>query len=124
MYHSYENLEVWTKAVGLSVQVYSKFKHCRDFGFKDQICRSAVSVPSNIAEGMERDSVKETIRFLHIAKGSCAECRTQLLIASKIGYLNEQEYIDLKHEAETISRMLHSLISSLKPKTEPLKLNP
>ena len=117
MYHSYENLEVWTKAVGLSVQVYSKFSRCRDYGFKDQVCRSAVSVPSNIAEGMERDSVKETIRFLHIAKGSCAECRTQLLIASKISYLNEQEYIDLVHEAEIISRMLHSLISSLTPKT-------
>jgi four helix bundle protein len=117
MYQSYENLEVWTKAVELSVQIYNIFSHCRDYGFKDQICRAAVSVPSNIAEGMERDSVKETIRFLHISKGSCAECRTQLLIASRIGYLNEQEYIDLKHEAETISRMLHSLISSLKPKT-------
>ncbi len=114
-YKSFEDLEVWTKAVELCVQVYREFKSCRDFGFKDQICRAAVSVPSNIAEGMERDSKKETIRFLHIAKASCAECRTQLLIASKVDYLEKDGYDQLKREAESISRMLHGLIRSIKP---------
>ena len=75
--------------------------------------RAAVSIPSNIAEGMERDSKKETIRFLHISKGSCAECRTQLFIARKIGYIDERVSDELLKDAETISRMLHGLIKSV-----------
>ncbi len=68
-----------------------------------------------IAEGMERDSKKETVRFLHIAKGSCAEVRTQLLIAIEIGYLGEEEFHRMKEKAESISRMLHGLIKSVSP---------
>jgi four helix bundle protein len=116
-YRSFEDLDVWEKSVEISVRIYELFRDCRDYGFKDQICRAAVSVPSNIAEGMERDSAKETVRFLHIAKGSCAEVRTQLLIASRIGYLGVTEYRELCGEAESISRMLHGLIKSLKPAT-------
>jgi four helix bundle protein len=120
MYQSYENLEVWLLSVDLCVRVYGMMCTCCDYGFKDQICRASVSIPSNIAEGMERDSRKETVHFLHIAKGSCAEVRTQLLIASKIGYLDESKFAELKEDAESISRMLHGLIKSLKPNpTEP-----
>ena len=115
MYQSYENLEVWQKSVDLSVCIYKVMQDCRDYGFKDQICRASVSIPSNIAEGMERDSVKETIHYLHIAKGSCAEVRTQLLIAQRVGYLEETEFIDLKENAESISRMLHGLVKSRTP---------
>jgi four helix bundle protein len=117
MYQSYENLEVWQSAVDLSVRIYAELKECRDYGFKDQICRAAVSVPSNIAEGMERDSLKETVHFLHIAKGSCAELRTQLLIAERIGYLEGSDSHKLKKDAESISRMLHGLIKSISHKT-------
>ncbi len=116
-YQSYEDLEVWRKSVELSVQLYRVLSDCRDYGFKDQVCRAAVSVPSNIAEGMERDSKRETAHFLHIAKGSCAEVRTQLLIASKIGYVKEADFKVLTSDAEFISRMLHGLIKSLTPKT-------
>ena len=116
-YQSYENLEVWQKAVALSVRVYGMIGNCRDYGFKDQMCRAAVSVPSNIAEGMERDSRKETVHFLHIAKGSCAELRTQLLIALKIGYIELPDFESLNQDAESISRMLHGLIKSISPKT-------
>lgn len=116
MYQSYESLEVWQKSVDLSVCIYKSMRDCRDYGFKDQICRASVSVPSNIAEGMERDSVKETIHFLHIAKGSCAEVRTQLLIAQRVGYLEEPTFVEFKEHAESISRMLHGLIKSRKPK--------
>jgi four helix bundle protein len=115
-YNSYENLEVWQKSVDLSIRVYELMRDCRDYGFKDQICRAAVSVASNIAEGMERDSKKETMHFLHIAKGSCAEVRTQLLIASRIGYIDETAFAQLKNGAESISRMLHGLIKSLRDK--------
>lgn len=117
MYQSYEDLEVWKKSVELSVQLYQVLSDCRDYGFKDQICRAAVSVPSNVAEGMERDSKKETIHFLHIAKGSCAEVRTQLLIAAKIRYIDKGTFIQMKADAESISRMIHGLIKSFSPKT-------
>ena len=117
MYQSYEDLEVWKKSVELSVQLYQVLSNCRDYGFKDQMCRAAVSVPSNIAEGMERDSKKETVHFLHIAKGACAEVRTQLLIAAKIGNVKQADFEILKKGAESISRMLHGLIKSLSPKT-------
>ena len=116
-YHSYEDLEVWQRAVDLSVCVYKTMCDCRDYGLKDQICRAAVSIASNVAEGMERESKKETIHFLHIAKGSCAEVRTQLLIALKIGYIKETEFEALKRGAESISRMLHGLIKSHSLKT-------
>lgn len=113
MYQSYENLEVWQKAVALSIRIYELLRDCRDYGFKDQICRASVSIPSNIAEGLERESKKETTHFLHIAKGSCAEVRTQLLIALKIGHISEADFEGLKSDAEAISRMLHGLIKSL-----------
>ena len=116
MYQSYENLEVWQKSVDLSARVYELMRDCRDYGFKDQICRASVSVPSNIAEGLERNSKKETVHFLHISKGSCAEVRTQLLIASKISYITGADFDMLKSDAESISRMLHGLIKSLQDK--------
>lgn len=98
-YPSYENLGL---PLNLSVSIYKQFHACRDYGFKDQICRASVSIASNIAEGMERESKKETIHFLHIAKGSCAEVRTQLLSASQIGYLEISDLNSLKCDAESI----------------------
>lgn len=113
MYQSFEDLEVWQMSLDLSVDIYEVLKACRDYGFKDQICRSSVSVPSNIAEGMERHSKKETIHFLHIAKGSCAEMRTQLIIATRIGYVEKSVANEMIERAKSISRMLHGLIKSL-----------
>ncbi len=108
-YQSYETLEIWRKSVDLSVRVYEIMCKCQDYGFKDQICRASVSVPSNIEEGIERNSTKETIHFLHIAKGSCAEIRTQLLIALKVGYLNDTIFVELNDYAESVSRMLSNI---------------
>jgi len=109
-YKSFEDLDVWLLSMEMVEKIYAHFRECRDFGFKDQICRAAVSVPSNIAEGMERDSKKETVHFLHIAKGSCAELRTQIIISVRIGYVDEDRANLLLVEAESISRMLHGLI--------------
>ena len=83
-YRSFEDLEVWKKACRLTVRVYEVLRECRDYGLKDQMTRAAVSIASNIAEGAERDSAAEFIRFLHIAKGSAAELRTQTYIAFQI----------------------------------------
>jgi four helix bundle protein len=116
-YSSFEDLEVWKRACKLAVQMYEILKDCRDYSLKDQITRSAISIASNIAEGAERDSKAEFIRFLHIAKGSAAELRTQIYIASQIGLLKEKLKNEIVKELTTISKQLQSLIKYLKPKT-------
>ena len=95
-------------------EIYEELKNCRDFGLKDQLTRSAVSIPSNIAEGAERDSRQEYIRFIHIAKGSAAELRTQLYIAGEIGLLNRNTVIEMVSELKHISATLQSIANTLK----------
>jgi four helix bundle protein len=86
-YRSFEDLEVWKRSCKLAVEVYTVLKDCKEFGLRDQMTRLSISIPSNIAEGAERDTTKEYVRFLHIAKGSAAERRTQIYLAEKIGIL-------------------------------------
>lgn len=119
MYSSFEDLEVWQRSCTLAVQVYESLKGCRDFGLKDQMTRASVSIASNIAEGAERDSVAEYIRFLHIAKGSAAELRTLLIIAARIGVIPEEIKQSLSAELIMISKQLHGLITYLKTKMKP-----
>ena len=109
-----ENLDVWKKACNVSVEIYKIMQDSKDYGFKDQIARSALSIPSNIAEGIERYSNKETIRFLDIARGSCAELITQIYIGIKINYLEKEVGIQLKTQTEEIAKMLTNLIKSYK----------
>jgi len=85
--NSFEDLDVWKKACRLSVDIYKTLKCSKDYGLKDQICRAAVSIPSNIAEGSERHSKPDFIRFLRIAMGSCAELRTQIYIAVEVSLI-------------------------------------
>jgi four helix bundle protein len=113
---NYEKLEVWQRSVEVSVQVYQLLTNSRDFGFKDQICRSAVSVPSNIAEGCERIHLKEKVNFLSIAKGSVGELKTQLIIGGRIGHIPAKNAEQLIAECETLSRMIGALISHNKNK--------
>lgn len=110
----FEDLEVWKKSCQLSVEIFKAFKHCKDFGFKGQIAKASLSCPSNIAEGYERGSNKEFIHFLHFAKGSCGEVRTQLYIAIEIGYLEREKGITLIEKAKEVSYMLNSLIQKRK----------
>src|SRR3972149_10584930 len=105
-----ENLEVWKRSCRLSVEVYKALRLCKELGFKDQATRSALSVPSNIAEGYERDSAKEFSRFLRIAKGSCGELRTQLYIGTEAGFIEKAKALQMIQEAAEISRMLQGLI--------------
>ena len=106
VYRSFENLEVWKRGCRIAVRIYEALKDCRDFGLKDQMTRSGVSIASNISEGAERDSVAEYIRFLHIAKGSAAELRTQVYIAQQIGVLTIEVQKELVDELKQISAML------------------
>ncbi|MBI5116852.1 four helix bundle protein [Candidatus Poribacteria bacterium] len=110
-----ENLDVWKRSCRLSVELYKLLSDCRDFGFRDQVTRSALSVPSNIAEGYERDSSKEFSRFLKIAKGSCGELRTQLYIGTEAGFIEKAKALQMIQEAAEISRMLQGLIRRYEP---------
>ena len=105
-----ENLEVWKRSCKLSVDLYSALSDCREYGFKDQITRSALSIPSNIAEGYERGYGKSRIQFLTIAKGSCGELWTQLLIGRRAGFIGVEIGRKLELESKEISKMLYGLI--------------
>jgi len=91
-------------------------KSVTDYGFKDQISRSGLSIPSNIAEGVERNSPKETVNFLSYAKGSCGELRTQIYIGMKIGYIAKESGNKWIQETREISAMLVGLSDSIKAK--------
>jgi|TARA_R110002167_G_scaffold361000_1_gene578865 four helix bundle protein len=109
----YEDLDVWKRSYRLAVEIYKEFESCRDFSFKAQITRSALSVPSNIAEGWERYTEQEKHRFLSIAKGSIGELKTQTLIAIEIDYLTTDVGKMIATEAEEISKMLGALMKNL-----------
>ncbi len=110
----FEQLQVWQRSSNLCVALYQTLRESRDWGFRDQITRSALSIPSNIAEGYERGSRKEYLQFLRIAKGSCGELRTQILIGKQAGLLEEIPENDWMREAGELRRMLGSVISKLK----------
>lgn len=113
----FEELEVWKVSMALCSEIYkltnSEF-FSKDFGLKDQIRRSAVSVPSNISEGYERDSKRQFLYFLVIAKGSCGELRTQLMIARNLNYLGEDEFMKINEQCLSTSKQLAGFISYLK----------
>ena len=112
-YASFENLEVWQRSCRLAVEICKLLKDCKEYALKDQMSRSAISIASNIAEGAERGSKAEFIRFLNIAKGSAAELRTQVYIASKLGVIiPDEQAIELISELKEISNMLQGLIKS------------
>jgi len=116
-YSSYEDLDDWKRGGRIAVRIYEILKDCRDYALKDQMTRAAVSMPSAIAEGTERDSRAEFIRFLHIARRKrIGELRTQLYIAQENNVLAMEDKEALIQELKTISSKLHSLIKSLKSK--------
>tara|TARA_R110002050_G_C8797299_1_gene502557 strand:- start:554 stop:832 length:279 start_codon:yes stop_codon:yes gene_type:complete len=86
----FKNLEFWQLSYQLSCAIYNHTKDLRDWGYKDQITRSGLSVPSNIAEGIERQSNKEQTQFMYSARGSLAELMTQLMIGRDINYLDHE----------------------------------
>ncbi|MPR33530.1 four helix bundle protein [Salmonirosea aquatica] len=109
-YQTFEDLLVWEEGMQLCVQVYALLKDCRDYSFRDQIQRSAVSVPSNIAEGFERQTDKEFVQFLFIAKGSCAELRTQLYLAGELNFIEKKQSVVYVEKTKKLSSMLQNLI--------------
>ena len=114
-YMRFEDLEIWQEAMKLCKEVYAALRDCRDYDLKSQACKSAVSVPSNIAEGYERRTSKETIYFLYIAKGSCGELRTQLYLATDFGYIEQQRGQQLIEQAVKLSIKIYHYAHSLSP---------
>ena len=114
---SYRDLVVWQKSMELTAEVYRlarKLPKEETYALSDQIRRSAVSVPSNIAEGQDRNSSRVFSYFLNVARGSRAELETQLLICLKIGYLTESDVAVAMALLNEIGKMLTTLISKLK----------
>lgn len=109
----FEDLDVWKRSAKLSAGIYRELAELRDFGFKDQITRSGLSIPSNIAEGMERSSDREKERFLDIAKASCGELRTQTYIGIEIGYIENKIGKQWIRETKEISAMFVGLIKAV-----------
>ena len=112
---NFKQLRVWQIAKELAVKVYKltqnqQFK--KDFGFKDQIQRAAISIPSNKAEGDELGTDKLSVRYFYIAKGSSAELMTQLIIAHEIGYIDSELSNQIIDECDKISSMLAKLIKA------------
>ena len=112
----FEDLMVWQEAMLLAENIYKSFSTCKDFGFKDQIQRASVSVPSNIAEGFDRQTNKEFIQFLYISKGSASEVRTQLYLAKRLNLLDNNNADKLLEMTRKISAMLFNLIQTRKEK--------
>jgi four helix bundle protein len=111
----FRELKVWQKAKDLAVHIYKLTaggSFSKDLGLRDQIRRAAVSMPSNIAEGDELDTDKQSIRHFYIAKGSAAEVLTQFIIAHEIGYISAEQFKYIEKECQSIAGMLTRLIQS------------
>jgi len=113
--HNFEGLEVWKRSSRLAVSILELIEPVKLYALRDQIARSCISIPSNIAEGAERDSHREFRRFLAIAKGSAGEPRTQLYIGLRAGVIDQEKAIPLIQEAKEIGAMLEGLRRRLIP---------
>jgi four helix bundle protein len=122
--NGFQDLVVWQRGKELAVFVY-QLTTCdsfsRDYALRDQMRRAAISIPSNIAEGDERETDKEAVRFFYVAKGSAAELWTHAMIASDIGYLDQQQFDFLSERCSEVLRMLANLI---KVRARSPQLNP
>jgi four helix bundle protein len=113
---SFKDLKIWQKGIHLVEEVYTvsrSFPKEEMYGLKSQLRRSAVSIPSNIAEGFARLHNREYRNFLYISLGSCAELTTQIIIASRLKYVEKIKADTLLNEIEEISKMTMSLIKKL-----------
>ena len=107
---SFEDLDVWKRACRLSSTLYQELDSLKNWSFRDQITRAGLSIPSNIAEGCERDSSAEVARFMTIAKGSCGELITQIYIGIEAGFIKRELGLAWVKEAKEINAMLGALI--------------
>lgn len=109
----FEDITAWQKSKELTLCIYSVFKTCKDFGFKNQIERASVSIMNNIAEGFERRTNKEMINFFFIAKGSTGEVRSMLELSLELNYINKKDFEKTHSLSIEISKMLSAFIKTI-----------
>jgi len=116
-FSSFEEIISWQKSRELNKDIYNitnkNSSFSKDFGLRDQIRRSSISISSNIAEGFERETTKEFIRFLYIAKASSGEFRSQLYLAFDLDYITEDEFSKLNLKVNEVSKLISGLIKYL-----------
>lgn len=112
----FEDIIAWQKAQDLAAEIYTVFGDLKDYGFKDQITRAAVSISNNIAEGFDRSSDADFSKFLYYSTGSCSEVRSMLYLALKLSFIDNNTKSDLIDKTHEISKILKGLIKSLKKK--------
>ena len=113
---SFKDLRIWQKGIEIVSDIYISTKNFPKeelFSLTSQLRRSAISIPSNIAEGFKRFHNKEYKQFLFITLGSCAELETQIIIAKELKYINENEEAKLVEKLDHIGKMISSLIKKL-----------
>jgi len=119
MLKNYKDLKVWQKAYQLCIMIYKLTKYFpkeEQYGLTSQIRRSAVSVPSNIAEGYGRKTTQEYMQSLYIAYGSHCELETQIMLSKDLGYIESDDFQKLQQDIGDVERMLKALIKSLQKK--------
>lgn len=109
----FEDIKAWQKAKDLTLEIYKTFENLKDYSYKSQIQRAAVSIMNNITEGFERKSNKEFKQFLFVAKGSAGEVRSMLHLALNLKYITENQYNKMCDEVIIISKMLSNFIKTL-----------
>lgn len=112
-FQNFEDLHVWQKGMDLAEFVYRQVDAMKRYSLKDQMERASLSIPSNIAEGQERDAPKEFRRFLRIAKGPAGELRTQAMLARRLDLFSEETARHIVEESRQISAMLQGLVRSI-----------
>jgi four helix bundle protein len=110
----FEDIEAWKESRCLVKDIYGYFSNSKDFGFRDQIQRSAISVMSNISEGFDRGSNKEFIQFLVIARGSVSEVKSLSYAALDIGYIDEDTFKKISERCAVLKNLLNGFIRYLK----------
>ena len=114
---NYEKLNIRQNAVDLSVAIYKFMSNNtyiqKDFALKDQIQRASLSIASNIAEGADRGTQKEFNRFLYVARGSCSELRTQIIIMKKLWYINESDFVLFDKKIVDLHKMINGMIQKV-----------
>lgn len=112
----FEDLAVWQKAQDIACDIYASFSPLKDYFFKDQICRASISISSNIAEGFEKKSAKEFLRYLEISKTSANEVRSLLHLALRLNFIQQEKQADLLEQIQSIGKMLYALMNVIRVK--------
>lgn len=112
-FKTFQDIGIWQESKKLTVAIFLEFKDLKEYSFKDQIQRASLSIPNNIAEGFDRQSKKEFVRFLYYARGSASEVKSMLIIMEELNYIDEKKRGNMISQTDKISAGLMNLIKYL-----------